>query len=119
MNLKDDNDKKILYNLAKESRIVIENYRPGVREKLNVDPQTLFKINNNLVYLSIKGFRSNSIYNDKPAYDSVIQAMSGLIILYKSVHIFKHLHTYFDFKKIKNYTEVIFILFFKRNKLNI
>lgn len=80
LNLKDDSDKKILYNIAKESHIVIENYRPGVREKLGVDPQTLFKINNNLVYLSIKGFRSNSIYNDKPAYDSVIQAMSGLML---------------------------------------
>jgi len=80
LNLKDENDKKILYNLAKESNIVIENYRPGVREKLGVDPQTLFKLNSNLVYLSVKGFRSNSIYNDKPAYDMIIQAMSGLML---------------------------------------
>ena len=80
LNLKDESDRKILYNLAKESHILIENYRPGVREKLGVDPQTMFKVNGNLIYISIKGFRSGSAYSEKPAYDMIIQAMSGLML---------------------------------------
>jgi formyl-CoA transferase len=80
LDLKNNEDREILYNLVKESNVVIENYRPGVREKLGVDPDTLFKINKNLIYVSIKGFRPNSQYRDKPAYDLIVQAMSGLML---------------------------------------
>ncbi|MGC8572873.1 MAG: CaiB/BaiF CoA transferase family protein [Caldisphaera sp.] len=80
LDLKNNDDRNLLYNLVKESNIVVENYRPGVREKLGVDPETLFKINKDLIYISIKGFRPNSQYNDKPAYDLIIQAMSGLML---------------------------------------
>ncbi|MFP3228486.1 MAG: CaiB/BaiF CoA-transferase family protein [Caldisphaera sp.] len=80
LDLKNNEDRDFLYNLVKESNVFIENYRPGVREKLGVDPDTLFKINKNLIYISIKGFRPNSQYNDKPAYDLIVQAMSGLML---------------------------------------
>ncbi|MDP8002899.1 MAG: CaiB/BaiF CoA transferase family protein [Caldisphaera sp.] len=80
LDLNNSDDKNFLYNLVRESNIIVENYRPGVREKLGIDPNTLFKINKDLIYVSIKGYRLNSLYKDKPAYDLVIQAMSGLML---------------------------------------
>ncbi len=79
VNLKDPRGREIVYKLAGRSDVVIENYRPGVREKLGVDPDTLFQVNEKLVYLSIKGFRPGSPYERKPAYDIIVQAMSGLM----------------------------------------
>jgi len=80
VNLKKEEGKKIIYRLVEKSQVVIENYRPGVREKLGVDPDTLFKVNPELVYCSIKGFGlKNTPYRDKPAYDVLIQGMSGLM----------------------------------------
>ncbi len=79
INLKDPRGVKIIHDLVKRVHVVIENFRPGVAEKLGVDYETLVKINQNLIYASIKGFSKNSIYEEKPAYDLIIQAMSGLM----------------------------------------
>jgi crotonobetainyl-CoA:carnitine CoA-transferase CaiB-like acyl-CoA transferase len=79
VNLRDPRGREIVYKLAARSDIVIENYRPGVREKLGVSPRDLFGVNERLVYVSIKGFRPGSIYESRPAYDIIIQAMSGLM----------------------------------------
>ena len=79
VNLKDPRGREVVYRLARRSHVVIENYRPGVRERLGVDPDTLFGVNRDLVYVSIKGFRPGSIYEHKPAYDIIVQAMSGLM----------------------------------------
>jgi len=80
VDLKREEGREIIYKLAKKSHIVFENYRPGVREKLGVDPDTLFKHNRNLVYISIKGFKPGSIYEKLPAYDLVIQGLSGIML---------------------------------------
>lgn len=70
----------MLYRLVRKANIVIENFRPGVREKLGVDPDTLFSVNPELVYCSIKGFGlDDTPYRDLPAYDIIIQALSGLM----------------------------------------
>ncbi|MGB9828156.1 MAG: CaiB/BaiF CoA transferase family protein, partial [Thermosphaera sp.] len=79
VNLKDPRGVRIIHELVKRVQVVIENFRPRVAEKLGVDYETLVKINPNLVYASIKGFNKNSIYEEKPAYDLIIQAMSGLM----------------------------------------
>ncbi|MCE4602210.1 MAG: CoA transferase [Desulfurococcales archaeon] len=79
VDLKRDEGREIVYRLARRSHVVIENYRPGVREKLRVAPDDLFKVNPGLVYLSIKGFRPGSGYEDLPAYDILVQGMSGLM----------------------------------------
>ncbi len=80
VNLNDPRGREIVYKLVRRSHVVIENYRPGVREKLGVDPETIFKLNRNIVYLSIKGFEPGSVYEGKPAYDIIIQALSGLMM---------------------------------------
>ena len=80
INLNDHRGREIVYKLVQKSHIIVENYRPGVREKLGVDPETIFRINKDIVYLSIKGFEPSSIYENKPAYDIIIQALSGLMM---------------------------------------
>jgi formyl-CoA transferase len=79
VNLKDERGRRIVYELAKRSHILVENYRSGVPEKLGVDYESIVKVNPEIVYVSIKGFKSGSIYENKPAYDLVLQAMSGLM----------------------------------------
>jgi formyl-CoA transferase len=79
VNLKDERGRRVIYELAKRSHILIENFRPGVPEKLGVNYEEILKCNPSIVYISIKGFRCGSIYENKTAYDIVIQAMSGLM----------------------------------------
>lgn len=79
VNLKTDKGKSIVYELVKRSHVVIENFKPGTPEKLGVDYDSLLKVNPEIIYISIKGFRQGSIYQDKTAYDIIIQAMSGLM----------------------------------------
>jgi len=79
VNLRDERGRRIVYELAKNSHILLENFRPGVAEKLGVDYEAIVKVNPQIIYVSIKGFKSGSIYEHKPAYDIVIQGMSGLM----------------------------------------
>lgn len=79
VNLKDPRGREIIYKLAARSDVLIENYRPGVAQKLGVDYETILRYNPSIIYASIKGFKEGSIYEDKPAYDLIIQAMSGLM----------------------------------------
>jgi crotonobetainyl-CoA:carnitine CoA-transferase CaiB-like acyl-CoA transferase len=79
LDLKKDEDKEIVYKLVKESDVVVENFRTGVPEKLGIDYNTLRKIKPDIIYCSIKGFGSKSPYEGKPAYDLLIQALSGLM----------------------------------------
>ncbi|MFN4045731.1 MAG: CaiB/BaiF CoA transferase family protein, partial [Acidilobaceae archaeon] len=71
--------REIVYRLVRVSDVVIENFRSGVPEKLGVDYETLSKVQDDLIYCSIKGFGSRSPYERKPAYDLIVQAMSGLM----------------------------------------
>lgn len=80
VNLKDERGREIVYKLASRSHVLIENFRPGVPEKLGVDYDSILKYNSEIVYVSIKGFRTGSLYEQKPAYDLIIQAMSGLML---------------------------------------
>ncbi len=79
LNLKDPRGREILYKLVERVDVVIENYRPGVRERLGVDYETLLNYNPKIIYCSIKGFQLGSVYESKPAYDIILQALSGLM----------------------------------------
>ncbi len=79
VNLKTREGREIVYRLAARSHVVVENYRPGVREKLGVSPQDLFRVNKDLIYLSIKGYRPGTRYEGLPSYDIIVQGMSGLM----------------------------------------
>ena len=79
VNLKSEAGRRIVYKLVERSDVVIENFRPGVPERLGVDYRSLLKYNPKIIYCSIKGFGAKSPYATKPAYDIIIQAMSGLM----------------------------------------
>ena len=81
LNLKMQEAKDVLYELVKKSDIVVENYRPGVAEKLGVDYETIKAINPRIVYASISGFGQEGPYSRRPAFDLIAQSMSGMIRL--------------------------------------
>ncbi len=64
-----------------DADIFIQNFRPGVASKLNVDPDRLRAINPRLIYLSISGFGATGPDRDRPAFDTVAQAASGFLRL--------------------------------------
>jgi CoA:oxalate CoA-transferase len=68
----------IVYELAQRADVVIENFRPGVTEKLGIDYSTLSEINPGVIYCSSTAFGSRGPYRDRPGYDPILQSLSGL-----------------------------------------
>lgn len=79
LNLKNPSGRKAFLKLAETADIVVENYRPGVVKKLGIDYETLAKINPRLVYVSISGFGQTGPWADRPGFDLMAQAMSGVM----------------------------------------
>ncbi|MBK7552405.1 MAG: CoA transferase [Syntrophaceae bacterium] len=81
LNLKQPKAKEILKELIKISDVVVENFRPTTMRKLGFGWEDLKKINPRIVYCSICGFGQDSLpeYSERPSYDMVAQAYSGLM----------------------------------------
>ncbi len=79
INLKTEEGRKIAYDIIKDSDILIENFREGVTKKLGIDYDTVTRIKPDIIYCSIRGFRSGTRYSEKGGADLIIQAMSGLM----------------------------------------
>ncbi len=79
INLKTDEGKKILHDLALQSDVLVENFRPGTLAKFGLDFETLHELNPKLIYCSITGFGQTGSMKDKPGYDFMIQALGGLM----------------------------------------
>ena len=69
----------LVQELARKSDVVVENFRPGVAKRLELDFETVRRLNPRIVYASISGFGQESPLGDRPALDLTIQAMSGLM----------------------------------------
>ena len=78
---KDAADLKRFDELVAEADVFIQNFRPGVADKLNVGAERLQRINPQLIYCSISGFGSDGPDKGRPAYDTVAQAASGWLRL--------------------------------------
>lgn len=74
-------DLAILDRLIEKADVFIQNFRPGVAAKLNVDAPRLRERNPRLIYASISGFGSDGPDRDRPAFDTVAQAASGFLRL--------------------------------------
>jgi CoA:oxalate CoA-transferase len=81
LNLRDARAQAIVAELAATADVVVENFRPGVARRLGIDHETLRGVNPRLVYLSISGFGQSGPATGLPAYDLIIQGMSGLMSL--------------------------------------
>ena len=77
LNLKKKEAKEIFLKLVAGSDAVVENFRPGVMTRLGVGWETMRAVNPRLVYCAISGFGQDGPDADKPAYDQIIQGLSG------------------------------------------
>lgn len=79
IDLKKQEGVEIVHKLTNRCDVILENFRPGVTERLNVDYNTLKKINPRIIYCSISSFGQTGPYTQWPGYDLIIQGMSGLM----------------------------------------
>jgi len=79
LNLKAKEGLDILKRLAAQADVIVENYRPDVKDRLGIDYASLRAINPRLVYASISGFGQDGPYRDRPGFDQIAQGMGGLM----------------------------------------
>lgn len=80
IDLKRDEGREILYRLIKRCKVLIHNYRDETAAKLGIDYETIVKLNPEIIYTVIRGYDWKSHMRDYPAYDIVIQGLSGLMM---------------------------------------
>jgi crotonobetainyl-CoA:carnitine CoA-transferase CaiB-like acyl-CoA transferase len=81
LDLKSQQGRKICAELVRKSDVFVENFRPGAAERLGLGYEALRATNPQLVYCSISAFGQSGPYADKPGFDTLGQAMSGLLSL--------------------------------------
>ncbi|MFJ2173410.1 CaiB/BaiF CoA transferase family protein [Streptomyces sp. NPDC087851] len=79
LNLKDPDGREALLRAVREADVLLENFRPGVMDRLGVGWKTLSAENPRLVYCAISGFGQTGPLRDRPAYDQIIQGLSGMM----------------------------------------
>ncbi|MDB5640816.1 MAG: hypothetical protein JWN07_133, partial [Hyphomicrobiales bacterium] len=77
LDLKTEQGRALLRRLALASDVVVENFRPGVLDRLGLSYDDIAKEKPAIVWCSISGFGQDGPYRDRPAYDMIVQAMSG------------------------------------------
>ena len=78
LDLKDPADHAVFVEHARRADVLVESFRPGVTERLGIDFQTLSRANPRLVYCSITGYGRGNRHSDRPGYDALVAARSGL-----------------------------------------
>lgn len=78
LNLKDPKAVEALKAVAKTCDVVVQNFRPGVVDRLGVGETAMREVKPDIIYVSISGFGENGPYAQKPVYDPLVQALSGL-----------------------------------------
>jgi crotonobetainyl-CoA:carnitine CoA-transferase CaiB-like acyl-CoA transferase len=81
LNLREKKGREILLKLLETADILIENFRPPTRKRLGLDYEELSKLNPNLIHCSISGYGQSGPYRDKPGFDTIGQALSGMLSL--------------------------------------
>lgn len=81
LDLRDEAAREIVWRLIKEADVLIENYRPGVLDKMGFGYAQVHEVNPRLVYCSCTGYGSSGPYLKRPGQDLLLQAMSGMTML--------------------------------------
>ena len=81
LNLKSEKGKNLFKKLVKKSDAVVENFRPLVMSRLELDYETLKQENPNLIYCAITGFGQDGPLSQNPAYDQIVQGLSGVMTI--------------------------------------
>lgn len=79
LDLKSPADREVLYALVKTADVLVENGRPGVAARLGMDYDTLRPLNPRLVYASISGFGQTGPWSQRPGFDLIAQAVTGVL----------------------------------------
>ncbi|MBM45093.1 MAG: hypothetical protein CL458_02445 [Acidimicrobiaceae bacterium] len=78
LDIRSETGRDILLKLVAQADVFVQNFRPGVVQRLQIDYPALSALNPELVYLSVSGFGPDGPYADRPVYDPIIQALSGM-----------------------------------------
>jgi crotonobetainyl-CoA:carnitine CoA-transferase CaiB-like acyl-CoA transferase len=81
LDLRNDKAKEIVLRLVREADVLVENYRPGVLDRLGFGYEAMSAVNPRLVYCSCSGYGSSGPYLKRPGQDMLLQAMSGMTML--------------------------------------
>ncbi|MCF0136946.1 MAG: CoA transferase [Oscillospiraceae bacterium] len=79
LNLKTEEGKKIFLDMVKKADVIVENYRPGVMDKLGLGYDVLKNVNDRIIYAAVSGFGCYGPYSQRPGYDIIAQATGGLM----------------------------------------
>ncbi len=79
LNLKDPDGVALFKRLVQKADVVVENYRPDVKQRLGIDYQSVRAVNARIVYGSISGFGQDGPYAKRPGFDQIAQGMGGLM----------------------------------------
>jgi formyl-CoA transferase len=79
IDLKSEAGRNVFLRLAETADVIVENYRPGAMKKLGVDYEAVQTVNPRIIYASISGFGQSGPWADRPGFDLIAQAASGII----------------------------------------
>ncbi len=79
LNLKDDTGHAVFMKLVEKADVVVENFRPDVKNRLGIDYETLAAVNPRIILASISGFGQDGPYAKRPGFDQIAQGMGGLM----------------------------------------
>lgn len=81
LNLKSKDGRAILHKLIERADVLLENFRPGVLDRLGFGYEAVTKLNPRTIYCSVSGFGHTGPYRDRPGYDVIAQGESGMMDL--------------------------------------
>jgi formyl-CoA transferase len=79
LNLKSPEGVALFKKLAETADVIVENFRPDVKQRLGIDYESMAKVNPRIVYASISGFGQDGPYAKRPGFDQIAQGMGGLM----------------------------------------
>ena len=80
LDLKTDDGHRIALKLLENADVLVENFAPGVMNKLGLGSETISQMNQRIIYCSISGFGQKGPYHKRPSFDPVAQAVSGIML---------------------------------------
>jgi len=79
LNLKAPEGLALFKRMVADADVLVENYRPGVKHRLGIDPEAMMALNPRLIYASLSGFGQTGPYRDRPGLDQIAQGLGGLM----------------------------------------
>jgi crotonobetainyl-CoA:carnitine CoA-transferase CaiB-like acyl-CoA transferase len=79
VDLTTDGGRAVFFRLVERADVVVENFRPGVKYRLGIEPDAVWAVNRGVVYASISGFGQSGPYADRPGVDQIAQGLGGLM----------------------------------------